>query len=115
MKNILLLIISFFLFSHISFACMPFTPNQIVIWTFEWTETKNHPNWESLDFINISNTKKPLAENYTKIGKYFFIAHDNEYWLWEYNLDDDYPNWCIENDNKRYCIEYYEKLKELKK
>ncbi len=56
---------------------MPFSPNQIIIWTFEWIETKLHPNGESLDFIDISDAKKPIAWNYRKTWRYYFVAQDN--------------------------------------
>lgn len=78
MKKLILLIILFFSLIQKSFACMPFSYSEIIIGTYEWTEIKTHPSWNKLDFIYISNTKKPLVWNYNKIWKYYFVAHDND-------------------------------------
>ncbi len=104
MRKILLWII-LFLYSATSYACMPFSPSEIIIGIFEWTHMETHPNWKKLEFIDISNTKKPLAGEYSKIWKYFFVASDNNrkisfsnYKKWDpIIIIADYNDWTYED------------------
>lgn len=110
MKKIILSIF-IFMFYYTSYACMPFSPAEIIIWTYEWKETRIHPDknfreWRNIEFIKISNTKKPFWANYNKIWKYYFLHSDNNdvnfdlnnYKIWDsIIMISNYNNWNYED------------------
>lgn len=110
MKKVILLVILFFSFFQTSFACMPFFPNELLIWTFEWVENRVHPDksfreWRNIQFIKVSDVKKPL-DNYWEIGKYYFLHSDNndvdfdvnKYKKWDQVIMiSNYNNWNYED------------------
>lgn len=101
--------LSFSIFST-SFACMPPSPSEIIVWTYEWKEDIIHPDenfreWRNIDFIKITDTKKPFWRNYSKLWKYYFLHSDNNdvnfdlsnYKKWDQIIIlSDYNNWNYE-------------------
>jgi len=61
---------------------------------------------------------RDVLENKTIWDYYNWDYYDsliNQYWDWKYDWDDvNYPNACNNNSKINHCIEYYQKLNELK-
>ncbi len=107
MKKLLLLLFisSFQIFP--TFACIPFSPQELIIATYNWKEERIHPDenfreWRKIQFIKLGNVKKPFAESYNKKGKYYFLHSDNDninfdlknYQIWDQIIAiSDYNNW----------------------
>lgn len=91
MKILIFIIIWFWLFiTQTSFACMPFFPTLIIVWTFEWVESGTYPEWEKLTFVNISDIKRPFASDYFKNWKYYSLGTN------ETNFDlSNYKKWDL--------------------
>lgn len=90
---------------------MPFSPNELIIWTYVWTEDRVHPD-ESfrenriIQFIKIENVRKVFDLELDNVWKYYFLHSDNNeanFSLKKYNIWDkiiaiaNYNNWNLED------------------
>ncbi len=106
MKKLLLIILLLLFQIPTSFACMPHSPSNLVTWIYEGVEYKKHPDWSTQQFIKLKDITKPLAWNYTKIWKYYYLHSDdnqaifmmNNYFPWDNIIAiADYNNWDYED------------------
>ena len=106
MKIIITLILVLFIFSNTTNACMPFTPELIIVWKYNWLIEWKLPyemssKWE-FQFIDIENIEKPFSTSYFKTWKHYFIdtwrVDFEGFNIWDTIITiSDHNNWDYED------------------
>jgi hypothetical protein len=106
MKKTLILLITLFSLINTANACMPFTPESIVIWEYNGIIEKEFPyerfeEWE-YQFIDFNRVEKPFSKLYMKLWKYYYIDTSRidlkDYKNWDLIITiSDYSNWDYED------------------
>lgn len=113
MKIIIFLTIVLLISINTTNACMPFSPESIVIWEYNWKiENKlpygNYSVWK-FQFINFKDAEKPFSTSYKKLWKHYYIDTSiidlQNYKNWDLIISiSDYNNWDYDDYFKIYEI-----------
>lgn len=106
MKKLLLIQVILFFLLNTADACMPNSPESIVVWEYNWIIEKEFPyeryeKWE-YQFVDFINEEKPFSKSYMKLWKYYYIDTSRidlkDFNRWDLVITiSDYDNWNYED------------------